>query len=108
MNSPPGTTDNPRTANRLCTSLTSTAIQLCKGRHSPKERNLYKAAEATEGEEAGTTEAEGAINLLTKNTGKIRNALIAIRRDAHQKFDQRQKRTLTTHLLHIGPATQKV
>ena len=36
ITSPLGTTDTPRTANRLCTSLTSTSRQLCKGRRSPK------------------------------------------------------------------------
>ena len=84
MTSPMGTTDTPRIANRLCTSSTSTARQFCKGQRSPKERHSCKAVEATEGEEGGTTEAEGAISLSTKNTVRIRNALIAIRRDTHQ------------------------
>ena len=43
---------------------------------------MCKAVDAIEGEEAGTTEAEGEINLLTKNTGKIRNTLILIIRDS--------------------------
>ena len=59
MTSPPGTTDTPRIANILCTSLTSTARHLCKGQRSPKERHLCKAVEDTEAEESGTTEAEG-------------------------------------------------
>ena len=45
---------------------------------------------------------------FNKTTGKIRNALIEIRRDTHQRVAQRQKRTLTTHLLHIGQAKKKV
>ena len=85
MNSPPGTTDTPRTSNRLCTSSTSTARQLWKVWCSPKERHSCKTLKATEAEEAETKEAEGEINLLKKGTGNIRNVLIAIRRDIHQR-----------------------
>ena len=67
-----------------------------------------KNRDTTEGGEAGTTEAEGAIELSTKNTGNIRNDLIAIRGDTHQQVAHRQKITLTTHLLHLGPVKQKV
>ena len=69
---------------------------------------MYKAAEATEAEEAETTDVEGATQLSTKSTRKIRNVLIAIRRDIHQRVAQKQKRTLTMHLFHLGPAKQKV
>ena len=57
---------------------------------------------------AETIDAEGSKNLSTKSTGKIRNILIAIRRDIHQRVAQRQKRTMTMHLFHLGPAKQKV
>ena len=83
MTSPPGITNTPRTANIPCTSSTNTSIKLCKGRLSKKERQLCKAVEATKAEDAGATDAEGAINLLTKSTGKIRNVSIAIIRDIH-------------------------
>ena len=33
---------------------------------------------------------------------------ITIRRDIHQRVYQKQKRTLTMHLFHLGPAKQKV
>ena len=73
-----------------------------------KEGRSCKAVEATEEEEAGATEAEGAINFLTKNNGKIMNVSIAIRRDIHPRVFQRQKSTPTTHLVHLGPAKKKV
>ena len=94
MTSPPRTTNNPRTVNRLFTSSTSTARQLCKGRRSPKGRHLCKAIEDTEAEGAGTTEAEEEKNLLTKSTGKISNVLFVIRRYIHQRVAQKQKITL--------------
>ena len=50
---------------------------------------MCKAVEATEAEEAEATEVEGAINLSTKSTGKIRNFSTAIRRDIHPQVDQR-------------------
>ena len=108
MNSPPGTTDTPRTANRPYTSSKSTESQLCKIRLSMKEQSSCKVVEATDAEEAGATEAEGAINLLTKSTGKMRNVSIAIRKDIHPQVYQRQKRTPTTHLVHHIQSQQKV
>ena len=91
MTSPPGTTNKPITNNRLFTSSTSTVRQLCKGRHSPKERHLCQAVEDTEVEEAGTKEADGVTNLLIKITGKIRNVSTAIIRNINQQFPRGRK-----------------
>ena len=71
------------------------------------ERHSCNAVEVMEAEEAGSTEVEEAINLSKNGIGKIRNVSIAIRREIHPQFSQRQKRTTTTHLVHLGPAKKK-
>ena len=68
---------------------------------------MCKEVEATQAEMAGLTEAEGAINHPINNTRKIRNVSIAIRRDTHPRVSQRQKRTPTTHLVHLSPVKKK-
>ena len=63
--------------------------------------------EDTETEESGTTEAEGATNLLIESNGKIRNASTEISRYNCQQVSQRQKMKLMTHQVHPGPFKQK-
>ena len=70
MTSPPGTINTLRTTNIFYTSSTSTARQLCKGKHSTKESHLCKAVEVTEEEETGVTEVKGSINQFDKDYWK--------------------------------------
>ena len=59
-------------------------------------------------EEAGEIEAGEAMNPLTKSNGKIKNVSISIRRDIYQLAAQMHKGNLTTHIVNLGPANQKV
>ena len=75
-----------------------------KNRQQTLHLRLCKAVETTEAEEAGAKEAEGVTNLSIKNNGKIRNVSISKIRDIHPRVSQRQKKTATTHIVHLSPA----